>query len=104
MSEKRRLSATVDAENLEAATRAFQEGRATSVSGWVNDAMRHQAEHDERMRALDGLLAAYEAAHGEIGEEEMEAAARRARERAVVVRARPARRTGRARKAAKSRT
>ena len=89
MSEKRRLSATVDEVNLEAAARAFREGRATSVSSWVNDAMRRQAEHDERMRALDEFLRAHEAAHGEITGAEIEAASRRARERAVVVRGRP---------------
>jgi len=100
VSEKRRLSATVDAANLEAAMRAFEEGRAPSVSSWVNDAMRRQAEHDDRMRALDALLADYEARHGEISEEEMAGAARRARERAVVVRGAPARQGRRVRKAA----
>ena len=38
------------------------------------------------MRALDEFIADYEAEHGEITEQEMAAAARRARERAVVVR------------------
>lgn len=38
------------------------------------------------MRALDEFLEAYEAKHGEITEQEMQEAARRARARAVVVR------------------
>jgi hypothetical protein len=39
-------------------------------------------EHDQRLQALDYFLAAYEAEHGEISEEEMHQASRRARERA----------------------
>jgi hypothetical protein len=40
-------------------------------------------------QALDDFLAAYEAEHGEITDEDMRDAARRARGRAVVVRGRP---------------
>ena len=86
MTEKARLSATVDAANLEAANRAFREGRAASVSSWVNEAMRRQAEHDRRLCALEELIASHEAEYGDISDEDMEAAARHARERAVVVR------------------
>jgi Arc/MetJ-type ribon-helix-helix transcriptional regulator len=89
MSAKRRLSASVDAELVAAAHQAVTEGRAESVSGWVNDALQLKADHDRRLRALDDFLAAYEAEHGEITEDEMREAARRARERAVVVRGRP---------------
>ena len=39
-----------------------------------------------RLRGIGDFIAAYEAEHGEITEEEMEAAVRRARERAIVVR------------------
>jgi hypothetical protein len=42
------------------------------------------------MRALDEFLGRYEAAHGEITEDEMRGAARRARARATVVRGTPA--------------
>ena len=89
MSEKERLSATVDSANLLAAQRAFQEGRARSVSAWVNDALALHARHDERMRALDAFIDAYEAEHGAITDDEIEAARRSARARAVVVRGRP---------------
>jgi hypothetical protein len=44
------------------------------------------------MQALDEFLAAHEAEHGEITDDEMRAATRRARKRAVVVRSSPAQR------------
>jgi hypothetical protein len=80
------LSASVEAELIGAGQRAVSEGRAENLSAWVNDALRMKAEHDRRMQALDDFIAAYEADHGEITEDEMVDAARRARERAVVVR------------------
>ena len=83
---KERLSVSVDSELAEAARRAVAEGRAPSVSSWVSDALRRQAEHDARLQALDQLIADYEAAHGEITPEEMKTAQRRARSRAVVAR------------------
>ncbi|MFW5899158.1 MAG: hypothetical protein ACOCUN_01675 [Jiangellaceae bacterium] len=87
MSEKRRLSASVDAELLAAGRQAVEEGRYESLSSWVNEAMRNQWERDRRLRALDEFLAAYESEHGEITEGEVREATRRARTRAVVVRA-----------------
>jgi hypothetical protein len=84
-----RLSATVEADVLAAGRAAVAEGRAESLSAWANDALKRQADHDRRLRALDEFLDAYEAAHGEITEDDMEAALRRARGRAVVVRASP---------------
>ena len=87
---KQRLSASVDAELLHVAQVAVDEGRADSVSAWVNDALRLKAEHERRMQALDSLLAAYEEQHGTITEAEMDEAARRARSRATVVRSAPA--------------
>lgn len=69
-----------------AAQQAVTEGRAESISAWVNDALRLKTENDRRLQALDDFLAAYEAEHGEITEDDIQGAARRARERAVVVR------------------
>jgi Arc/MetJ-type ribon-helix-helix transcriptional regulator len=92
MSAKERLSASVDAELIAAAQEAVAQGRAESVSAWVNEALHLKADHDRRLAALDEFLAAYEAEHGEITEQEMREAARRARAGAVVVRGRPARR------------
>src|SRR5579859_2201661 len=86
MTIKRRLSATVDADLVEASHAAVEAGGAESISAWVNDALRLKVEHDRRLRALDEFIAGYEAEYGEITEDEMAEAARRARERAVVVR------------------
>lgn len=94
MTNKQRLSATVEGEFLAAGRAAVTEGRAESLSAWVNDALRRQGDHDRRMRALDGFLDSYEAEHGEISDQEMEASNRRARSRAVVVRAPPAKKPG----------
>ncbi|HEY6275611.1 MAG TPA: hypothetical protein VIX86_04695 [Streptosporangiaceae bacterium] len=90
MSAKERLSASVDTELLAAAHEAVAQGQAESVSAWVNEALRLKADRDRRLRALDEFLAAYEAEQGEITEQEMREAARRARTRAVVVRGQPA--------------
>ena len=73
---------------IEAGQAAVAEGPADSLSGWVNDALHRQADHDRRLRALDDFLTAYEAEHGEITEEQVAGAARRARTHAVVVRGR----------------
>ncbi len=91
MNSKQRLSASVDAELVAVAQEAVAAGQAESISAWVNDALRLKADHDRRLRALDDFLAAYEAEHGEITEEEMREAARRAHGRAVVVRGQPQR-------------
>ena len=86
MSSKRRLSASVDEELLEAAQAAVSAGHAESVSSWVSEAMRRQATHERRLQALGEFLAAYEAEHGEITDAEMRAATRGAEARAITVR------------------
>src|SRR6266851_10378850 len=97
MSSKQRLSASVDADLMAVAQDAVTQGQAESVSAWVNDALRLKADHDRRLRALDDFLAAYEAEHGPVTDEEMRDAARGARSRAVVVRGEPDARPGPAR-------
>jgi Arc/MetJ-type ribon-helix-helix transcriptional regulator len=89
MTTKRRLSASVDAELVAVAQEAVTGGHAESLSAWVNDALRLKADHDRRLQALDDFLAAFEAGHGEITDDEMRDAARRARERAIVIRGDP---------------
>lgn len=89
MSEKGRLSASVDADLLAAAQRAVETGRVATVSAWVNDALRLKAAHERRLAALDEFLTDFEAEHGQITEADMESAHRRARARAVVVRSDP---------------
>jgi Arc/MetJ-type ribon-helix-helix transcriptional regulator len=86
MKGKERLSASVDADLVAVAHDAVAQGHTESVSAWVNDALRLKADRDRRLGALDAFIAAYEAEHGEISEEEMAETARRARGRAVVVR------------------
>lgn len=88
MSGKERLSASVDADLIAEAQAAVATGRVESVSAWVNDALRAKAEHDRGLAALGALIADYEAEHGEITEQEMQEATRRARAEAVVVRGR----------------
>lgn len=89
MTNRRRLSATVEAHLLTAARNAVAEGRAGSLSAWVNDALARQADHDRRMKALDEFLRAYEAEHGRITAAEIREATRRTRGRAVLIGARP---------------
>lgn len=86
MTAKSRLSVTVDADLIAAGQAAVAAGEAESISAWANDALRLKAEHDRRLRGLGDFIAAYEAEHGEITEEEMDAAVRSMRERAIVVR------------------
>jgi Arc/MetJ-type ribon-helix-helix transcriptional regulator len=86
MTAKSRLSVTVDEDLIAAGQAAVAAGEAESVSAWVNDALRQKAEHDRRLRGIDEFIADYEAEHGEITEEEMEAAVRSMRSRAIVVR------------------
>jgi len=94
MKGKQRLSASVDSEFLRAAQAAVDEGRAESVSAWVNDALRLKAEHERRMAALDSFLAHYEATHGAITDAEIDDAVREARGRATVVRSTGGKRSG----------
>jgi Arc/MetJ-type ribon-helix-helix transcriptional regulator len=85
MTAKTRLSATVDMDVLAAVQAGVAAGEAESVSAYVNDALRLKAEHDRRLRGIDNFIAAHEAEHGEITEEDMEAAYRRAKARAAGV-------------------
>lgn len=95
MTGRQRLSATVEAPFLDAARHAVEEGRAESVSAWVNDALRHHAEHDRSLKALGEFIREYEAGHGVITDEEIREAQRHYRERTISVRRRssPKRRT-----------
>lgn len=77
---------TIDAELVAAATQAVQEGRADSVSAWVNEALAERAVKDRRLAAMDVAIAAYEARHGVITDEQMDARERADREAAALVR------------------
>jgi metal-responsive CopG/Arc/MetJ family transcriptional regulator len=101
MTTKRRLSASVDEDLIRAAEAAAARGEVSTVSAWVNEALRQKLDHERRLHALASFVATFEAEHGEISDAEMEHAARQARGRAVTVRtvkparlARPKRRAG----------
>jgi len=71
MSAKQRRSATVDTAVVAAAQAAVTDGRAANISARVNEALHRQAEHDQRMQALDVFLNAYENEYGVITDEEI---------------------------------
>lgn len=93
---KKRISASIDPDLMVEAQRAVDEGLAENVSAWVNAALRRQVEHDRRLRALSAFIASYEKKHGVITDEEIRAAKREVRARAVVVGKRHRRRKARA--------
>lgn len=99
---KERLSASVDADLIEAAEKAVARGQVESVSAWVNEALRLKLVQERRLDALAAFVSAYEREHGEITPEEMQMAARRARQRAVVIRGRPATKERSARRRARA--
>ena len=86
MNTKLRLSASVDADLIEAAERAVTRGLSGTVSAWVNDALRLKLDQERRLEALAAFVSTFESEHGEITPEEMRLAARRARQSAMTVR------------------
>lgn len=86
MATKQRLSVSVDSHLIEEARTAVAEGHSPSLSSWVSEALVRHTAHERRLRALDEFFAAYEAEHGAFTAEEMEAAHREAKERAIVIR------------------
>jgi len=83
---KQRVTITADAEALAAGQQLVADGLYASLSEWANTAMVEKVARDARMRALDDALAAYEAEHGAITDEEVAAQMRADREAAIVVR------------------
>jgi hypothetical protein len=68
---KARLTVTVDRDLIEAGNQAVAEGRAESISGWVNSALIDRTARDRRLAALALAIADYEAESGEITDQEM---------------------------------
>ena len=85
--QKRRVTITVDADIVEEATRAVEEGRAASVSAWIGEAMVARQADDRRLEALGELIAEYEAVQGAITDEELAQQAQADRDSAALVRA-----------------
>jgi hypothetical protein len=77
---------TVDPDLIEAGNQAVAAGLAESLSGWVNAALVERATRDRRLQSLWDAISAFEADHGQITADEMDAQARRDREEAVVIR------------------
>ena len=88
MPHKERLTVTVDSELIEAANEAVAEGRASSLSGWVNLALTEHAAKERRLRGLAEAVAAYEEEFGEITAAELAAQARADLRHGIAVRPR----------------
>lgn len=86
MSEKQRLSVSIDNDLVDAARAAVEQGEADSVSAWVGAAMRDRADRDRKLRLMGEWIRDFEAEHGEITEAEMDASERAMRARSIVVR------------------
>jgi hypothetical protein len=83
---KERLTVTVDHDLVDAGNDAVAQGRAGSLSAWVNLALAERAAKDRRLRALGDAVAAYEAEFGAITADELRAQQRADRAAARVVR------------------
>jgi hypothetical protein len=83
---KERLTVTVDPENIEAGNDAVAEGRAESLSAWVNAALAERVARERRLVALAQAVSAFEERYGAISEQELADQARADRESAVVLR------------------
>ncbi len=68
---KRRVTLTIDADLLDEARAAVNDGDASSVSAWVNQAMADKSENRRRLKALGEVIADYEAEFGKITPEEV---------------------------------
>jgi len=83
---KERLTVTVDPEFIEAGNDAVAEGRAESLSAWVNAALAERVARERRLVALAQAVSAYEERFGAISEQELADQARADRESAIVLR------------------
>jgi Arc/MetJ-type ribon-helix-helix transcriptional regulator len=83
---KERLTVTVDQDLVDAGNDAVAEGRAASLSAWVNLVLAERAAKERRLRALDEAIAAYESQVGVITTDEMRVQQRADRAAARVVR------------------
>src|SRR5690606_39099349 len=83
---KERLTVTVDHDLIAAGNDAVAEGRAESMSAWVNAALAERAAKDRRLAALEAAVATYEEQFGVITPREIADQARADREAARVVR------------------
>ena len=83
---KERLTVTVDPAFMAAGSDAVAEGRAESLSAWVNAALAERVGKERRLVALAQAVAAYEERFGAISVQELADQTRADRESAIVVR------------------
>jgi hypothetical protein len=86
MSTKERLTVTVDPAFIAAGNDAVAEGRADSLSAWVNAALAERIAKERRLAALAEAVNAYEKRFGVISPQELADQKRADRESATVVR------------------
>jgi hypothetical protein len=80
------LTVTVDPAVIAAGNDAVAEGRAESLSAWVNAALAERVAKERALAALAEAIAGYEGEFGEISAQELADQARADRESAIVVR------------------
>ena len=83
---KERLTVTIDPALVAAGNDAVAEGRAESLSAWVNAALHERVAKERALAALARAVTAYEEEFGEISSQELADQARADRESAIVVR------------------
>jgi Arc/MetJ-type ribon-helix-helix transcriptional regulator len=83
---KERLTVTVDPDFIEAGNDAVAEGRAESLSAWVNTALRETVAKERRLAALATAITDYEKRYGTITKDELAEQTRADRRAATVVR------------------
>src|SRR5688572_21813459 len=85
--QKERLTVTIDPEFVEAGNDAVAEGRAESLSAWVNAALAERVARERRLVSLAQAVAEHEERFGTISAPELADQARADRESAIVLRA-----------------
>ena len=86
---KERLTVTVEPAFIEAGNDAVAEGRAESLSAWVNSALAERVAKERRLGALSDAIATYERRFGAISAQELSDQRRTDRAAAVIVRGTP---------------
>jgi len=83
---KERVTVTLDRALVAAANAAVADGRADSLSAWVNLALAEHVAKERRLAALSDLVAEYEAEYGVITPAELATREREDRRSALAVR------------------
>ena len=83
---KERITVSVEVDLLNHAQSAVQAGVCRSLSEWIGQAMAEQMAKDERLAALDELLAEFEAEYGPITDEEIAEQRQRDRDASAALR------------------